>query len=558
MKQSLGNALFPTLLLLFTGLILSKQVRAQQGLEEILSKGEIHGNVQVDAQYYTEDTIIGAEEVPEDVRMNAFMNLTYTNGGLSAGLRYESYLNPILGFSPGYQGSGIPFRYATYTADRLSVTVGNYYEQFGSGMIFRSYEERGLGLDNAMDGVRVKYELHKGVHLKGIIGRQRIYYEYSDGILRGFDGEVSFNELFKGMNDSKTRIMVGGSFISKYEQTQSTELIIPENVGASAARFSLHHGNFGINGEYAYKINDPSLTNGNIYRHGEGLLLQTSYSKKGLGMTVSAKRTDNMFFSSDRNANAELFEGFVNYLPAVTKQHTYNLLSTLYPYATQPNGEMALQGDFIYTFKRGSAIGGKYGTTIAFNYSAINNIDTVQLNDDEDKRQGYTSDFFKFGKEKYFRDFNVEIAKKFNKKFKGIFTYAYLEFDKFVIQGKEGFIYAHVGIADLTYKIKPKHAIRTELQHMYTEDDLGDWATVLVEYTFAPHWFIAVQDQWNYGNEKASQQLHYYYTSVGYNNKGSRISLGYGRQRAGIFCVGGVCRNVPASNGIALSITSSF
>jgi hypothetical protein len=34
--------------------------------------------------------------------------------------------------------------------------------------------------------------------------------------------------------------------------------------------------------------------------------------------------------------------------------------------------------------------------------------------------------------------------------------------------------------------------------------------------------------------------------------------MSYGKQRAGIFCVGGVCRNVPASNGFAISITSSF
>jgi len=49
------------------------------------------------------------------------------------------------------------------------VTVGNYYEQFGSGMIFRSYEERGLGYDNAMDGVRIKYVPYKGVYLKGVL-----------------------------------------------------------------------------------------------------------------------------------------------------------------------------------------------------------------------------------------------------------------------------------------------------------------------------------------------------------------------------------------------------
>ena len=221
-------------------------------------------------------------------------------------------------------------------------------------------------------------------------------------------------------------------------------------------------------------------------------------------------------------------------------------------------GEMALQGDLIYTFPKKSGIGGKYGTTIAFNYSTINNIDTVSLNDEDTKREGYKSDFFAIGKQKYFRDFNVEIKKKLSKKLKTILTYAYLEFDKKVIQGKEGFIYTHVGIADITYKIKPKHALRMELQHMYTEFDLGDWATMLIEYTYSPHWFFAVLDQYNYGNSNVKEQVHYYYVTTGYNNGGNRISIGYGRQRAGIFCVGGVCREVPASNGVAISVTSSF
>ena len=44
-------------------------------------------------------------------------------------------------------------RYATYSIDNLEITAGNYYDQLGSGLIFRSYEEKGLGIDNAMDGV---------------------------------------------------------------------------------------------------------------------------------------------------------------------------------------------------------------------------------------------------------------------------------------------------------------------------------------------------------------------------------------------------------------------
>ena len=58
--------------------------------------GVIGGNFQVDVQSYTPDSLIGAQNVPEKVRSNAFLNLNYTKGNFSAGIRYESYLKEIL------------------------------------------------------------------------------------------------------------------------------------------------------------------------------------------------------------------------------------------------------------------------------------------------------------------------------------------------------------------------------------------------------------------------------------------------------------------------------
>jgi hypothetical protein len=52
--------------------------------------------------------------------------------------------------------------------------------------------------------------------------------------------------------------------------------------------------------------------------------------------------------------------------------------------------------------------------------------------------------------------------------------------------------------------------------------------------------------------------VHYYFAMIGYVNGPTRISVSYGRQRQGIFCAGGVCRFVPASSGLSISISSSF
>lgn len=531
----------------------------QQFLKDPL---EIHGNFSINAQYYNQDSAIQAPDVPEKTLMNAFGNLIVSKGAFSAGIRYEAYQNPLLGFDARYKGQGIPFRYFDYNADGLQITAGNFYEQFGTGMLLRSYEAQDLGLDNAFDGFRVRYSPYKGIYLKGLIGRQRYYWELSPGIVRGFDGMIVLNETFDALKDSKLKVKLGGSFVSKYQEDKNPDLKLPENVGSYSGRAVLNYKGFSLLGEYAYKENDPSFDNGYIYKPGQGLYLSASYSRKGLGINLSAKSIDNMSYRSDRN---ELLNNLtINYLPALTKQHTYNLAATLYPYATQPNGEVAYQGDVIFKLKKKTWYGGKYGTSIQLNGSVAYGLDSTHLNDMDTKRQGYTTNFFSRGDEEFWQDINITVERKIVKKFKVKVMYMNLMVNNDVmnfagINGKwKGKIYADIAVLDMTFKLKKKHAIRTEIQGMFTKQDMGDWGTLLIEYTYSPHWFVALMDQYNYGNPIEDNQLHYPYATLGYTNKNTRIAVGYGRQKAGLFCVGGVCRQVPASNGANITITSSF
>jgi hypothetical protein len=522
-------------------------------LSQGLNAGEIHGNFQIDAQYYNPDSAIGAPIVPEKTLMNSFTNLIYTNGSFSAGVRFESYLNTMQGFDPRYLGNGIPFKYASFDKDDFSITVGSYYEQFGSGLIFRSYEERGLGYDNAMDGVRIKYTLLKGIHLKGLIGKQRYYFAQGPGIVRGFDGEVALNELIPSFQEKKTKIYLGGSFVSKFQVDQDPVYVLPENVGAWAYRLKINRGGWAFFSEMGTKINDPSIVNNFIYKRGGGVIVNTSYSQKGIGINLSGKIIDNMNFRSDRTAqNNDLL---INYLPALTRQHTYNLAATIYPYATQPNGEMAYQGDITYTIKKGSLLGGKYGTTLLINYSAANGLDTSTIA----SGLGYKADYTKLGNV-YYKDFNAEIQKKISKPLKVTLFYANFVYNKDVAQGKvgEGMVYANVEVLEFTYKFNDKHALRMEFQGLQTKQDHGDWATVVAEYTISPKWFFSTVNQYNYGNEIKAERLFYPIGQIGFIKNSTRVTIGYGRQRAGIFCIGGICRVVPASNGATISISSSF
>ncbi len=528
-------------------------------------EGSITGNAQLDFQFYRDDEAIDAPPVPERVLSNSFLNVIYQGNNFYAGIRYEAYLpKPILGFDNRFAGQGIPFRYAGFKNEYIDLTAGNFYDQFGVGLIFRSYEERSLGFDNAIDGFRVVYSPHSGVRLKALAGKQRFFWNLGAGTIRAADVEFSINEFFEGLKESKTQMMFGVSFVSKYQDDQDVivnddgvpvKLIIPLNVGSYGGRFQLSRGKLVWYGEGVYKINDPSFTNNFIYRHGSALMSSISYSQKGLGITFSGKRVDNMDFRSDRNEIGNNL--LINFIPMLNRQHTYNLAATIYPYAFQPLGELGYQADVTYKLKKGTKLGGKYGTELALNYSVVNGLNTTETGD----RFGYRADFFIPGG-LYYRDINIEITRKLDKKWKLAMMYMNLRLDNSVLLlsplSGVGIINANIGVIDLNYRLNDNNNIRFESQILVTQEDQGSWLMGLVEYTISPKWFFTVMNQYNYGNPDEEKQLHYPLVAAGYNTGKHRFSLSAGRQRAGVICIGGVCRTVPAANGVMLTVLSSF
>ncbi|HOY30713.1 MAG TPA: DUF6029 family protein [Bacteroidales bacterium] len=548
-----------TFIILFLGLLSFRQGKAQ-GLEKLLQNSRISGNFQFDGMYYNKDSLIGAPDIPQKVLMNAYANISYFNGPFSAGFRFENYLYALQGYDPRYNGIGIPYRFASFEKDKFTISIGNSYDQFGSGLVFRAWQDAGLGYDNSLDGINIRVNPWNGITIKGIWGKQRFYFDHGPGVVRGTDAELSINELFNKLNNKPLRINIGGSFVSKYQDADDPVFNLPKNVACYGGRGAISYKNFLINGEYAHKINDPSAVNNRIYKPGNATLIQLTYAQKGMGLYLAAIRTDNMSFKSDRDAGGNDLN--INYIPSLAKQTTYSL-PALYIYGTQPNGEFGFQAQGIYTFKKKTKLGGKYGTTISLTYSRYNNIFKKQIDEntplDSTGTLGYKSDFFKFGKEVYYENFNFEFSKKFSKLFKLIVEYFYIQYNSSVIEGHVmPNIHSHTIVADMTFNINEKHSIRSELQHMYTKQGEGSWAYALVEYTIAPKWFFSLSDMYNYDNDIAEKRLHYYNVSTSFATGSTRIALSYGRQRAGIFCAGGVCRFVPAANGLSLSVSSSF
>lgn len=532
-----------------------------------LNNGTFTGNIDATFQYLNADSLIDAKQPDSKGLLNSYANVFYTNGNFKAGMRLESYLPRIQGYPDRFEGTGLGMRYVGYTNSYIDVTLGNFYEQFGSGLIFRSYEDRALGYDNNMDGMRLIFRPAKGVVLKGVYGKQRLSFTdgkvvKASGVVRGIDAEIHVNDLLeKYMKESKLDIVLGGSFVSKFQKDDNPDLILPQNVGAYSGRLGLKYSKFSFNAEYAVKENDPSEDNNNIYNKGHAAIANLGYSQKGFGIVVSAKSVDNMSFRSDRTKSLQ--DVLINYLPSMNKTHTYNLVATLYPYATQPMGEVAYQAEVLYTIKKGSKIGGKYGLPINANFSTTYGPihHTSGFNPADSTGISYKGRLFDQSGLQYWQDININITKKFNAKYSMIFSYFNIRLNNDiskVADDAHGIIESHIGVVEVNWKINKTNSVRAEFQGLFTKKDKGNWATAVIEYNVSPNWFFSVMDQYNYGNPVKDLQLHYLIGSFGYIRDASRFMVSYGRQRAGLFCVGGVCRFVPASNGLTLTFTQSF
>lgn len=463
---------------------------------------------------------------------------------------------PMLGYDPDFGGYGLSHLHVGATFDWGKITVGDVYGQFGSGMVLRLYEDRALGVDNALRGGKIEVTPYKGIYLTALGGKQRRYWNcYDDGAwgwnykqdaVLGANLELGLQEWIPQLQDAGANLTIGGSYVSKYQKADTILFIdptamqaymynLPQWVGAGSVRAQLQMKGWNALVEYAYKANDPSILNEYSYKHGEALLMSLSYSQKGLAVLAQVKRSENMSFRSDRQAN--LIAGTINHMPPFAMQHTY-MLTSLYPYSTDMiANEWAFQGEVRYTWKRGTAMGGKYGTTLKLNASHV---------------RGTSDTWFGMSEEPYYTDVNLELNKKINKQWYIGAMAMYQTYNKRII-GKSGIARSGIGVVEAKYAMNKKVQMRAELQYLYSKQYEGQWVAALYELSLWRQLVISGQWMYNIGHAPDATNGHYYTVAATYTHGAHRVMAGYTKTRAGFNCSGGVCRYVPEQQGITLT-----
>lgn len=521
-------------LFLVIGLVSASAVLSAQ------ENGYVTGSFETNNHLYVNDAVNEFQADDDRIGSNNYLKVDYYKGNLSAGLQLESYLPAQIGFPEELSRYALSNMYVNWKDDAFQVTAGTFYDQFGSGLLFRSWEDRLLGLNNAVMGARFAYSWDDKVAFKAIWGMPRLGMEFTDTQVRGADLSVSLSNII-GLDD--VLLSVEGSVLNKYTKIgiEAEEAGGKPNSLGFSGRLNFDWNGFFAKGEY---VDLGKKLVALETKRGNAQLVELGYNGRGLGVTMTGRRLEwmgqNILTNSTSSAN------LISYVPAMSTQYTY-MLTTLHPYNPQVgdastmafnSGEIGGQVDAFYNFRRGTKIGGKRGMKVHANFSTY-----YTLAQEGTAQAGNL----------LFRDFSFDVERQWTKEFKMLLLYSLQEYNPGYGQYKTTWL-SNIFVADLLYKWTSELSTRLELQYLKTYEDKKDWMAALLEVNFAPHWSVWGSDMYNHGMTKK----HYFNAGVSYAKGRTRVALGYGRYKDGYICSGGVCRSIPQYTGANFTVTTSF
>lgn len=519
-----------------------------------LAQSSLSGDLQTNVNFFNRDTSIAAAGTPQYDNLRSgsesWLSLRYAQNDFSAFIRIDGFYNSNL-YNPqtSYNGIGLGALTLSKTIGELTVTGGTIYDQIGSGILFRAYEDRGLLIDNALQGVHVKFKPSEHFSVKGMMGYQKStalfgagtapLFPHYDPVIKAINaegdvqvaGKYNFAPGIGVLNrtlDQKSMTAIAGTI----NNLPLVDRFVPKyNMYAASIYNTFTSGSFSIYTEAAYKT-EEAISNGIQLQSRSGNVLYgtASYARKGFAVNASAKRTEN--FEMRTSPNEVLLAGMLNWQPVIARLRPQRLLARYSP-ASQNLSEVALGGDML--------IAPNDDVTITLNYTHINTISDTKL-----YREVYGDlDWRNLG------PINFQVGAQ------------YLVYNRKVYQVNPTArtLTAFTPFTEVTYRLNEKKSIRMEAEYMFTEDDLGPQAFLLVEYNIAPRLSLAVSDMYlvNPSNESAIKQNKHFYQFFGAYTRGPhRFTAAYVRQVEGVNCTGGVCRYEPAFNGLKFSLTSSF
>ena len=542
-------------------------------------EGQVSIALESNNSYYAPDKklediglVVPEKRVRGDFGSNDYLKVDYNIGRFSAGVQVDGYLPAMYGYDfydYSQRDSKLNMfltKYVQWEDANWGVRLGDIYDQFGNGLIFRAYEDRALAFNNSLAGARAYYNFNNMVNVKVLAGMPRLYDMRSKTAIWGADLSLSISDM-AGWYDGMASIEA--SYVGRNQDVAPEYLLkgVDCNVlNMVSGRVNFEYAGFSLRGEYAQKLNDDIYNPMYNAAKGNAVTLDLGYSVGRFSASASFRRQENMTTFIEYRPMGIGGGNTMTYLPLLTRQHTYSL-ANLNPYrgsSVHTGGEVGGQIDLYYSLRNPKARGKYWNFHI--NYSMFNTVDhkNPMTGLDMEGRNVWI-------------DFNFDVERQWNKQLKTTFLYSFQRWDEEINHydaAHSHYCRSHIFVGDVTYKINKKHSMRFELQYLASNDYEGDWVAATIEYNLAPKFSFYISDMWNcekmqdgaYGNyfmnintyEYQHELLHYYQVGASFTHNSLRAQLSYGRNRAGYVCSGGVCRFQPAYTGVNLALTLSF
>lgn len=458
-----------------------------------------------------------------------WFNFDYSAENYSAGFRFEIFQpndpNPAVNRGKN-RYADLAFKYLSVNfSDENSgakITIGNFYEMLGYGLILKSYEDRNIRIDNNLLGIKIN-AYYKDLKLIVLSGMPENSNAERKDVLHAIDAEYKFmNELRGGFTFASNR---------------------PANTSAATSRFLSfrilpRYGNLQLYSEYGLKYNnDIKANNFNNEKDviGSAFYGNMNFFYESFSVAAEFKNYDNYLFQTS--------DGTVNYNtpPAVRKEYTYMLLNR-HPSPLNQANERGFHIEANYNLDFNSFFLLNFGKTKTLSSSSLYQ-QSLKLNLPERDQLD---------------EFYLQFTRDWSERFASTTAFGY---NRELDANTKNI----TPIIELKYYYDDVNTFRLIAEHqqttVVTTNESYFTQVLMLEYLRSPELSISFVGELQTKEKAAGDVVRKTWKFIQFGYKlfeHTDVSLLIGSRQAGNICIGGICRYEPEFNGIEVKMFSRF
>lgn len=475
------------------------------------------------------------------------------------GIRYE-YDDPIE-FGTGTKG--LSRRFIEFNKDNFLVRAGNYYELFEKGLTLNAFENRGLGFNTQLDGIKLNYKNNwKNIKFNGtIVGGGLVYDDYLIP-----DRRETYSVRAGNFNFSPVRLFsIGGSYLYTKGDIPSSGQIAKITAEIFEGNFSFNWKSISLETSYANKHTVESFPKYDAVR-GDGGYGSLSYTTGGLGVTLDYKNYRfNLTTPNERSSTGPLKALPFQNPPTGIKEHSTVLLSRL-PHQVDFNDEVGFQVDAFYspiddlTLNLNASLSSRHynyrdlDTTVLVRYERIDRNDSYIPSIDN----AFSPYWELYLEAEYYYKKDWKFKAAGGRQYSVIYSIA--NPDGSDIETNTTFP------VEIIYDFTKIYSIKLQAEQQWVYKSLNSESNkrfyneyISLSVSRSPNLILNGTVEFSTDEEDPSGKKVWCTGEITYKiSSANNITLSYGSERGGLKCSSGICRYVNPFNGFRLTVINNF